>query len=61
MTARTSREAFCERDGEAFSDRRDRVFAVAFEADRRQIGVGATVVAGVDAAPIYWLRVFLID
>ena len=30
LTAWTSREGFCERDGEAVSDRRDRVFDVAF-------------------------------
>ena len=39
LTAWTSREGFCERDGEAFSDRRDRVFDVAFGADRRRLGV----------------------
>src|SRR5271157_2911628 len=39
LTAWTSREGFCERDGEAFSDRRDRVFDVAFGTDRRRLGV----------------------
>ena len=40
LTAWTSREGFCERDGEAFSDRRDPVFDVAFgERHRRRLRV----------------------
>src|SRR5271166_4559819 len=39
LTAWTSHKGFCERDGEMFSDRRDRVFDVTFGPDRRRHGV----------------------
>src|SRR5271166_1769707 len=39
LTAWTSREGLGKRDGEMFSDRRDRVFDVTFGPDRRSCGV----------------------